>query len=86
MAFKAVDIAIEWQGSAEGETGHDAQTGKVLVRVSPKFYRPAEVELLIGDATKAKNELGWEPKTTLEELCQMMVEADLRRNTAGFSF
>jgi GDPmannose 4,6-dehydratase len=86
MAFKAVDIAIEWQGSGESETGHDAQTGKVLVRISPKFYRPAEVELLIGDATKAKTELGWEPKTTLEELCQMMVDADLRRNTAGFSF
>jgi GDPmannose 4,6-dehydratase len=86
MAFKAVDIAIEWQGSGESETGRDARTGKVLVRISPKFYRPAEVELLIGDASKARAELGWEPKTTLEELCQMMVEADLRRNTAGFSF
>jgi len=86
MAFKAVDIAIEWQGSGESETGSDARTGKVLVRISPKFYRPAEVELLIGDASKAKAELGWEPKTTLEELCQMMVDADLRRNTAGFSF
>jgi GDPmannose 4,6-dehydratase len=86
MAFKAVGIAIEWQGSADNETGHDAHTGKVLVRVSPKFYRPAEVELLIGDPAKARSELGWEPKTTLEELCQMMVEADLRRNEAGFSF
>ncbi|SFV17106.1 GDP-mannose 4,6-dehydratase, partial [Pseudoduganella namucuonensis] len=86
MAFKAVDIAIEWQGSADHETGHDAQTGKVLVRVSPKFYRPAEVELLIGDPAKALKELNWAPKTTLEELCQMMVEADLHRNQAGFSF
>ncbi|TWI66161.1 GDPmannose 4,6-dehydratase [Pseudoduganella lurida] len=86
MAFKAVDIAIDWQGSGEAETGTDKATGKTLVRISPKFYRPAEVELLIGDATKARTELGWEPKTTLEELCQMMVEADLRRNTAGFSF
>ena len=86
MAFKAAGIAIEWQGSAEQETGHDAQNGKVLVRVSPKFYRPAEVDLLIGDASKAQKELGWAPKTTLEELCQMMVEADLRRNAAGFSF
>jgi len=86
MAFKAVDIAIEWQGSGENETGRDARTGKVLVRVSPKFYRPAEVELLIGDPAKARTELGWEAKTTLEELCQMMVEADLRRNEAGFSF
>jgi GDPmannose 4,6-dehydratase len=86
MAFKAVDIAIEWQGEGENETGHDAQTGKVLVRVSPKFYRPAEVDLLIGDPAKARKELGWQAKTSLEELCQMMVEADLRRNQAGFSF
>ncbi|MBB3119679.1 GDP-mannose 4,6-dehydratase [Pseudoduganella violacea] len=86
MAFKAAGIAIEWQGSGEQETGHDAQNGKVLVRISPKFYRPAEVDLLIGDPAKARKELGWEPKTTLEELCQMMVEADLRRNAAGFSF
>lgn len=85
MAFKAIGIAIEWQGSADNETGHDAATGKVLVRVSPKFYRPAEVELLIGDPAKAQKELGWQPNTTLEELCQMMVEADLRRNTAGVS-
>jgi GDPmannose 4,6-dehydratase len=56
------------------------------VRVSPKFYRPAEVELLIGDPAKARRELGWQPQTTLEQLCQMMVEADLRRNEAGFSF
>jgi len=60
--------------------------GQVVVRVNPKFYRPAEVELLIGNPEKAKNELGWEPKTTLEELCRMMVEADLRRNEQGFSF
>jgi len=86
MAFKAAGIAIEWQGSGENETGHDAQSGKVLVRISPKFYRPAEVELLIGDPAKAMKELGWKPQTTLEELCQMMVDADIRRNTAGFSF
>jgi GDPmannose 4,6-dehydratase len=56
------------------------------VRVNPKFYRPAEVDLLIGNPLKAKEKLGWEPKTTLEELCQMMVEADIRRNKNGFSF
>ena len=60
--------------------------GEVLVRVNPKFYRPAEVDLLIGDPGKAKDKLGWEPKTTLEDLCAMMVEADLRRNRLGFSF
>lgn len=86
MAFKAVDIDITWSGAAEQETGTCRKTGKVLVRVNPKFYRPAEVELLIGDASKAMNELGWKPHTTLEQLCQMMVEADLRRNRTGVTF
>jgi GDPmannose 4,6-dehydratase len=86
MAFKAVDIDIKWQGEAEGEQGLCAATGKVLVTVNPKFYRPTEVELLIGDPAKAKKVLGWEPKTNLEELCRMMVVADLRRNEKGFSF
>ena len=86
MAFAAAGYTIEWSGKAEDEAGRDASSGKVLVRVNPKFYRPAEVELLIGDATKAKEKLGWEPKTTLEQLCTMMVEADLRRNQQGFSF
>ncbi|USX13895.1 GDP-mannose 4,6-dehydratase [Oxalobacteraceae bacterium OTU3CAMAD1] len=86
MAFKAVDVAIEWSGAADNEIGTCKKTGKVLVRVNPKFYRPAEVELLIGDPAKATEKLGWTPKTTLEELCQMMVDADLRRNKAGFSF
>jgi GDPmannose 4,6-dehydratase len=86
MAFKAVDVAIAWSGAADHEIGTCKKTGKVLVRVNPKFYRPAEVELLIGDPAKALADLGWKPKTTLEQLCQMMVEADLRRNKAGFSF
>lgn len=86
MAFKAIDVALEWSGAAEQEIGTCKKTGKVLVRVNPKFYRPAEVELLIGDPAKAQRELGWKPDTTLEQLCQMMVEADLRRNRAGFSF
>jgi GDPmannose 4,6-dehydratase len=86
MAFKGANIDIEFKGAGENETGHCARTGKELVRVSPKFHRPAEVDLLIGDPAKAKSVLGWEPKTTLEELCQMMVDADLRRNEIGFSF
>lgn len=86
MAFKAADIAIDFKGEAENELGIDTATGKTVVRVNPKFYRPAEVELLIGNPDKAKQKLGWEPKTTLEELCAMMVHADLRRNEAGFSF
>uniref|UniRef100_A0A486XXZ9 GDP-mannose 4,6-dehydratase n=1 Tax=Rheinheimera sp. BAL341 TaxID=1708203 RepID=A0A486XXZ9_9GAMM len=86
MAFKAADIQLEWSGQDEQETAVDVATGNVVVKVNPKFYRPAEVELLIGNPAKAKAVLGWEPKTTLEELCEMMVEADLRRNKSGFSF
>jgi GDPmannose 4,6-dehydratase len=86
MAFKGAGVTLEWRGSGEHETGHCTRTGKKLVGVSPKFYRPAEVDLLIGDPAKAKAVLGWEPQTTLEQLCQMMVDADLRRNELGFSF
>jgi GDPmannose 4,6-dehydratase len=86
MAFKAAGIELEFKGEGEKEIAIDKATGKTVVRVNPKFYRPAEVDLLIGDPEKAKKELGWEPKTTLEELCAMMVEADLRRNEVGFSF
>lgn len=86
LACKAADISIEWQGSGEAEKAIDTASGKIIVQVNPKFYRPAEVDLLIGNPAKAKAVLGWEPKTSLEELCHMMVEADLRRNKAGFSF
>jgi GDPmannose 4,6-dehydratase len=80
MAFAAAGYQLEWSGKAETETGIDVATGKTLVRVNPKFYRPAEVDLLIGCADKAKEKLGWQPETTLEQLCQMMVAADLSRN------
>ena len=86
MAAKAAGFELDFQGTGEAEVGVDTRTGKTLVRVNPKFYRPAEVDLLIGDPAKAKRELGWAPSTTLEELCAMMVKADLRRNEAGFSF
>lgn len=85
MAFKAVDITLKFVGEGEEEQGIDTQSGKVVVKVNPKFYRPAEVELLIGNPQKAKDILGWEPKTSLEELCAMMVKADLKRNSIGFS-
>ena len=86
MAAKAAGFDLVFEGKNEAEIGVDRNTGKTIVRVNPKFYRPAEVELLIGNPEKAKRELGWEPKTTLEQLCQMMVEADLRRNQEGVSF
>ena len=86
MAFKAIDIDLEFKGKGEEEVAIDKATGKTLMKVNPKFYRPAEVELLIGDLSKAKTILGWEPKTQLEELCSMMVKADITRNKNGASF
>ncbi|WP_321814295.1 MULTISPECIES: GDP-mannose 4,6-dehydratase [unclassified Paraburkholderia] len=86
MAFKAAGITVTWSGEGENETAVCAATGKTLVRINPKFHRPAEVDLLIGDPAKATRELGWKPQTTLEQLCAMMVEADLRRNEKGASF
>ncbi len=86
MAFKGADIDVEFKGTDEDEIAVNKATGKTVVRVNPKFYRPAEVELLIGNPQKAKDNLGWEPKCTLEELCAMMVKDDLRRNKTGLSF
>jgi len=86
MAFKGAGIAVEFKGTGEAESAVDTATGKTVMRVNPKFYRPAEVELLIGNPAKAHEKLGWKPQTTLEQLCQMMVEADLERNIKGFSF
>jgi GDPmannose 4,6-dehydratase len=98
LAFAAVGAEVSFEGRGEQEVGVVAAVkegtpaakallrGKTVVRINPKFYRPAEVELLIGDATKAANKLGWKAVTLLEDLCSMMVEADLRRNTVGASF
>lgn len=78
-AFRSIGIEIEWSGKEDNEKGADRQTGRVVIEVSPEFYRPAEVELLIGDYRKARKRLGWIPKTTFENIVQIMVEADLRR-------
>lgn len=86
MAFKGAGIELRFEGKDENEVAIDTSSNRTLVRISKKFYRPAEVDLLIGDPQKAKTELGWEPKTTLEELCAMMVQADLSRNANGMSF
>jgi GDPmannose 4,6-dehydratase len=86
LAFQAAGIQIRWEGRDENERGLDAQSGRELVRINPRYYRPAEVDLLIGDASKARDVLGWEPQTSLEDLCRMMVEADIARNERGFSF
>lgn len=86
MAFKGAGMEVEFKGQAEAETAVDTATGTTVMRVNPKFYRPAEVDLLIGDPSKAKATLGWAPQTSLEQLCQMMVTADLRRNQGGLSY
>ena len=77
MAFAEVGINIEWKGKEENEKGYDKASGKVLVEIDPKYFRPAEVDLLVGDATKAKQKLGWEPKYSVEELLKEMVQADI---------
>ena len=77
MSFSHIGITIDWIGEGVDEKGIDVETGKVLVDIDSKYFRPAEVDLLIGDYTKAKNELGWEPIYTVEELCKEMVESDL---------
>ena len=86
MAFKGAGITVEFKGTDINEVAIDTATGKTVMRINEKFHRPAEVDLLIGDPAHATEVLGWKPTTTLEQLCQMMVEADLRRNQAGFSF
>ncbi len=79
LAFKEAGIEIEWQGKGVDEKGIDRKTGKVLVEVDPKYFRPTEVEQLLGDPTKARTLLGWNPtKTSFEELVRIMVEHDMR--------
>jgi GDPmannose 4,6-dehydratase len=86
MAFKAAGIGIEFKGQGEKEVALDVATGREVMKVNPRYYRPAEVDLLIGDPGKAREVLGWRAQTTLEQLCEMMVAADLRRGEQGYSF
>ncbi len=76
-SFELVDMPITWQGKAEDEVGIDSTSGKTIVRIDPQYYRPAEVEQLLGDPTKAKEKLGWEPKVKFKELVEIMLKADL---------
>jgi len=78
LAFKEACIDILWKGLGLAEVGYDKDSGKTLVKVSEQFYRPAEVEILIGDPSKAKKILGWQPKVTFKGLVKMMVEGDLK--------
>ena len=76
---KHLDMEIEWKGKGLEEKGYDKKTGKMVVGVSEKFFRPAEVDLLIGDSSRAREKLGWKPKTTFKQLVKIMVEADFER-------
>jgi GDPmannose 4,6-dehydratase len=83
LAFRAIDRELVWEGKGEHELARDAATGLVRVRVNSRFYRPAEVDCLLGNAEKAGRELQWKAQTSLESLCRTMVDADLRRVTRG---
>ncbi len=76
MAFSYAGLTLVWEGTGIDQRGIGSD-GQLLVRVDPRYFRPAEVDVLLGDATKAREELGWQPTTSLEELVQMMVEADM---------
>jgi len=77
MAFSAAGIELTWEGSNEEEKGYDADTGHCVVEVDPRYYRPTEVHQLLGDAKKARENLGWTPSTSLEAMAKEMVEHDL---------
>ena len=89
LTFKELGMEIEWKGSGVDEKGIDKATGKTLIEIDPKYFRPTEVDLLLGDATKAERELGWKPKTKFYELVSMMTKADLglmqnKKNSGSF--
>ena len=77
IAFKEVGIDLEWNGEGANEKGVDKKTGKIVVEIDPKYFRPSEVESLLGDSTKAREKLGWSPKVSFRELIKEMVEHDL---------
>ena len=86
LAFAEVGRGIEWRGKGVDENGIDAKTGKTLVEIDPRYFRPTEVDLLLGDASKARDKLGWKPTTTFAQLVREMVAGDLaiaRREVAN---
>jgi GDPmannose 4,6-dehydratase len=83
LSFKEIGIEIKWEGSGVNEKGYDRESGRLLVEVSPEYFRPSEVDLLIGDPSKAKKKLGWSSKTPLEELVRVMVAQDCDYISAG---
>jgi GDPmannose 4,6-dehydratase len=78
-AFQHAGTTIQWKGTGVNETGINTKTGKTVVKINPKFFRPGEVDQLLGDYSKARNKLGWEPKVKFKDLVTIMVERDLER-------
>jgi GDPmannose 4,6-dehydratase len=85
-AFAHVDCMIEWRGKGADEAGIDTRTGRILVKIDPRYFRPTEVESLCGDASKAHRRLGWKPTVSFAELVQEMVEEDLNAVENGRVF
>lgn len=75
--FRCVDIDLVWEGEGKEEKGYDGKTGNILIEIDPRYFRPTEVDMLLGDAAKARERLGWRPRYSLESMIQEMVESDL---------
>ena len=80
LSLKEVGIKIGWKGKGVHEKGYDKKSGKIIIQIDPRYFRPAEVDFLLGDTTKAKSNLGWTPKMSFDELVKNMVESDLKEN------
>ena len=83
LAFKEIDIELEWSGNNENENGINNKTGEVIIKIDPRYYRPTEVDVLIGDASKANNELGWSSKVKFKELVKIMIQHDYKELSNG---
>jgi len=75
-AFKLCGVVIKWEGYGVNEIGYNEKTGQALIFINEKYYRPAEVDVLLGDSTKARTILGWQPKTSFDQLIEMMIKQD----------
>ena len=85
MSFKYLDIEVEWIGSGEDEKGIDKKTGRVIIEIDPEYFRPTEVDQLLGDSTKARTKLGWKPRYTVEDLCKEMVYSDFGKISRNYA-
>ena len=84
MEFRKDGPGIIWEGSGIDEVGRRADTKEIVIEIDPTYFRPTEVDLLIGDPSKARNLLGWSPKTNLEEMIEIMIESDLKKTREAF--